>query len=332
MAITLLANAKFSVPGHSGALATGFKIYTYEPGGLVAKATYTNSTGGTPNDNPVVLDQRGEADIWWDGLYKIVVHDNNDVPVWTVDNYGAPGFTGISDSSTTTQLTLTDASATFAGNVIIQETFTPFQGADVASASVLTLGVGNTFDVTGTTTITSIASKGVGTYVTLQFDGALTLTHHATDLILGGHDILTAAGDIAVFKEYATGDWQLVGYRNGNAGVTASQVKEKSVTASPTTSYEADLGKYSLFELTLGGDTSITFANTPASGDTLVITFVLIQDATGSRTPSFPAAVDWDAGVTPSWGSTDGNEDIVQLFSYNGGTTWRGNLIGQNYA
>lgn len=97
-------------------------------------------------------------------------------------------------------------------------TFTKTQkwakGADVASATALTLGDdGNYFDITGTTAITSIATKGVGTAVRLHFDAALTLTHNATDLVLpGGANITTAAGDEAEFVEYATGDWRCVSY------------------------------------------------------------------------------------------------------------------------
>lgn len=89
------------------------------------------------------------------------------------------------------------------------------KGADVASAAALTLGTdGNVFDVTGNTTITSIATWHVGGIAILQFDGALTLTHHATDLILpGGANIVTAAGDTAIMQEYASGDWRCVSYQ-----------------------------------------------------------------------------------------------------------------------
>ena len=88
-------------------------------------------------------------------------------------------------------------------------------GNDIASAGALTLGTdGNMFDITGTTTVTSIGTIGIGALVILQFDGALTLTHHATDLILpGGANITTAAGDIAVFYEYASGDWRCISYQ-----------------------------------------------------------------------------------------------------------------------
>ena len=88
------------------------------------------------------------------------------------------------------------------------------KGADVASANALVLGAdGNYFDITGTTAITSIGSLRIGTLVCLHFDGILTLTHHATDLILpSGANITTAAGDEAILIEYASGDWRCISY------------------------------------------------------------------------------------------------------------------------
>lgn len=98
------------------------------------------------------------------------------------------------------------------------------KGADVASATALTLGSdGNYFDITGTTTVTSIATKAVGTRVTLRFAGILILTHHATDLILPtGANITTAAGDVATFIEYASGDWVCVNYQRASGSALAS--------------------------------------------------------------------------------------------------------------
>jgi len=113
------------------------------------------------------------------------------------------------------------------------------KGADVASATALTVGTdGNYFDVTGTTAITSITTVGIGTAIKLHFDGILTLTHHATDLILlGGANITTAAGDEAEFIEYATGDWRCIAYSREDGtplvdGIAAaSQAEQEATTA-----------------------------------------------------------------------------------------------------
>lgn len=98
------------------------------------------------------------------------------------------------------------------------------QGVDVASAATLTLGDdGNTFTVTGTATITSIATKGIGTIVILVAGGAWSLTHDPADLVLpGGVDITAAAGDVFLFEEYATGDWRLIGRLLGSESLEAA--------------------------------------------------------------------------------------------------------------
>ena len=107
---------------------------------------------------------------------------------------------------------------TTSGENVYTESQVWFRGSDVASANNMTLGAGNSFDITGATQINTITSIGIGTAIRLQFDEALTLNHNANDLVLpGGVDILTQAGDIAEFEEYATADWRLTGYIHGTA-------------------------------------------------------------------------------------------------------------------
>ena len=76
-----------------------------------------------------------------------------------------------------------------------------------------------------------MATKGVGTWMVLQFDAACILTHHATNLILpGGTNITTAAGDVGFFYEYGVGTWLCINYSgalgdttiNGTATVTGT--------------------------------------------------------------------------------------------------------------
>ncbi len=52
------------------------RVYFYEAGTTTPKDTFTDATGTTPNTNPVILNARGEADIWLGGgAYKMVVTD-----------------------------------------------------------------------------------------------------------------------------------------------------------------------------------------------------------------------------------------------------------------
>lgn len=76
-----------------GAPLVGGKVFTYSAGTTTPLATYTTSAGTVPNANPVILDARGEADIWYSpGVsYKIVLKDAADATIWTVDNVAIAG-------------------------------------------------------------------------------------------------------------------------------------------------------------------------------------------------------------------------------------------------
>ena len=101
----------------------------------------------------------------------------------------------------------------------VTQNFQPTKGSDVASAGAMTLGNGNLFDITGTTTINTIVSKGIGTIVVLEFDGALQLTHSADLFLPTAGNITTAAGDIAALYEYASGDWRCFNYMRADGTV-----------------------------------------------------------------------------------------------------------------
>lgn len=81
----VLPNGKQQYTNNDGTPLAGGKVYTYAAGTSTPKATYADSDGLVPNANPVILDARGEATIFWDGAYKVVLKDANDVPIWTTD-------------------------------------------------------------------------------------------------------------------------------------------------------------------------------------------------------------------------------------------------------
>jgi hypothetical protein len=77
---------------NNGKPAAGYKIFTYQAGTDTKLDTY-QSANGSVNSNPIILDFRGEANIWLppNVAYKFVFAPPNDTdppssPIWTVDN------------------------------------------------------------------------------------------------------------------------------------------------------------------------------------------------------------------------------------------------------
>jgi hypothetical protein len=109
----------------NGTPLVGGKLYSYAAGTTTPLATYINSAGITQNTNPVILDSRGEANVWLDNgvLYKLALHDATDALIWTVDNVYANNtgiFTGpVAGTTGTFSGALTALSGAFSGNVQI---------------------------------------------------------------------------------------------------------------------------------------------------------------------------------------------------------------------
>lgn len=102
----------------------------------------------------------------------------------------------------------------------------PLGGGSTTIASAGTTDIGSKHEshveITGTTTITALGSTNgvVGKMKLVTFAGILTLTHHATSLILlTGANIVTAANDRALFMYLGSGNWRMIGYwrTNGKA-------------------------------------------------------------------------------------------------------------------
>jgi hypothetical protein len=187
----------------------------------------------------VTIDPDGSETI--NGASTLALADGD----WAILQCDGTGWRALKSYDVSAYLAL--AGGTMTGDLVMSSAqIQGAKGADVASAAALTLGTdGNFFDVTGTTTITSINTVKVGTTVILQFDAALTLTHHATDLILpSGANITTAAGDIAIFTEYATGDWKCVAYTraDGTALVGGADFSSVAEDIIPDADSTRDLG------------------------------------------------------------------------------------------
>jgi hypothetical protein len=97
--------------------AVGYKLYTYTAGTTTPKASYTDITLGSSNTNPVVLDARGEASVWLNGSYKLVLKTDTDSTIWTVDEVRDLTSDGIFVNATLNgTLTISSTAVTWSGN------------------------------------------------------------------------------------------------------------------------------------------------------------------------------------------------------------------------
>jgi hypothetical protein len=111
---------------------------------------------------------------------------------------GAPEGWALSDINNTVRQIMADIRTLAASDTI-------------ASAATCDLGTkDSTFlTVSGTTTITALGTVSAGIYKFVTFSGALTLTHHATSLILlGGANRTTVAGDVGMYLSLGSGNWK----------------------------------------------------------------------------------------------------------------------------
>lgn len=159
-----------------------------------------------------------------------------------------------------------------------------YQAADLASGSTVNIGaaVGGYMHITGTTTITAFDTIDKGIRRWLKFDGALTLTHNATTLILpNGVNIVTSAKDMALFISEGSGNWRCLVYTP--ASPAAFSAYKSAPTADVTgagTTYTVIFDSV-IFDRTAGFNNSTGVFTASATGLYLLTTNVLFYNFGG---------------------------------------------------
>jgi hypothetical protein len=165
MTAALTPVPKIQFFANDGTPLVGGKLYTYAAGTTTPLATYVSYAGTTANTNPVILDSRGEADVWLDNaLYKLALYDADNALIWTVDNISSVNsgiFSGpVSGTTGTFSGALTAASGTFSGPVSgttgtfstgVSSTTGTFSGAVAGTTGTFS----STINVTGVSTLTA---------------------------------------------------------------------------------------------------------------------------------------------------------------------------------
>jgi hypothetical protein len=140
------------------------------------------------------------------------------------------------------------------------------KGGDLTSANPLVIDTdGSYFDVVGTTNFASM-TVAANRFFALQFDGILTMTHHATTLDLpSGADITTAAGDVAIFQSTGANTVQCISYTK----VDGTSIVNASIATDVTWAAAGDLvqgtGNDTAAVLALGAANLKAFVNAGAT-------------------------------------------------------------------
>jgi len=185
----------------------------------------------------------------------------------------------------------------------------PAYGLDVTGTARVTGAITASGGVVGN--VTGNAS-GTAATVTTAAQTAITSVGTLTGLTMGG---TVDAADQIVQKPVLK-DVGETCVANGTSGATDT----------------IDLQDGNVHNVTLTANCTFTFSNPPASGTSGTFTLFLNQDATGSRTVTWPGSVKWAGGTAPTLTTTASRTDILVFTTIDAGTIWYGAVSGQDYS
>jgi hypothetical protein len=281
-----------------GVPLAGGKLFTYAAGTTNKQATYTDSTGSTPNTNPIILDSNGQCDLWLtDGVaYKLVLSPSTDTDpptnaYWSKDNISTTQL-----NTTLLSLTVTGA-ASIGGNASVGGNMTVTGNETVSGTHAVTgnATVGGTLTVTGAVSgasfnkviITQPATTATLTIANNKtFTASNTVTFSGTD----GAAVNVAAGGTVAYtgsplsQFAATTSAQLLGVISDATGTgKAVFATDPTFTLSDTTTNDASTLRHGWMPKLPGGTTTFwradgtfatpnpAFTTAPVGGGTLTI-------------------------------------------------------------
>ena len=306
----------------TGQPLSGGCIFTYQGGTTAPQATYTDSTGSTPNANPVILDTTGSAVMWLGAnSYKFVAYSaggfncSSGSIQWTVDNVPGDAFLNGTISGATI------ANPTITGGT---DSGTAISNAVITASSIDSTAIGSSVPSSGSFTSLAGALQAVTFSSTPIFAAAsydyftLTLSNNVTSSTITG----ATTGQQLSWQICQNGIGQVVGgittgftfawpasypnpptispilnactivnaFYNGSNWVTISTTPQLLTGNFDTIPYSATpvfpAGTYSNFSLTLTGAVSSSTITGGVVGQ--IVTIDICQNSTGGNSFLWP--------------------------------------------
>ena len=114
-------------------------------------------------------------------------------------------------------------------------------------------------------------------------------------------------------------------------GTTGQGTYATSSSGAGSMALDFDAGSHQKITLT-GNQSGITYSNGPAANESKTVTIDLVQDGTGNRTMSWPAALKWAGNVecTLSTGANDIDRVAIEAVNDGSSTVYYAHVLGQD--
>jgi hypothetical protein len=350
MSASLSAVPKLQFFDNSGNPLVNGKLYTYAAGTTTPLATYTDSTASTPNTNPIILNSRGEANVWLASTsYKFVLKTSADVEIYTVDNItnaintsqilaaggsaANPAYTFASDSDTGMYLAAVgQLGLTVNGVPVMRSTSTAMTIGQSGGSADVNVTLYGTLAQTGSMTSTGTVRLAAGTAGAPAFSftgdndtGVYSVTAGEIGVAVNGTPVLRSTPTaMTIGQTGGSNDVNITLY--GDLGISGSaQTPSVAVTFSATAmTVNCSLSNVFTTTFTANVTTAPTLSN-PSDGQT--INWFITQDATGGRTMTWPASFRWAAGSPTTLTTTANAVDMLVATYRSGPNAWYATLM-----
>jgi hypothetical protein len=310
-----------ALTGKQDTLVSGTSIKTVNGNSLLGSGDIVISGGGGGGGDVVgpASATNNAVAIFSGTTGKLLADSAKTLPTGTV--------VGTSDTQTLTSKTLTSPTInggthTALTSLGVRNAGTGAFDMTIAYNGTLTAGRALTWNLNDAARTVSLAGNiTTANAFTTAGNFALTLTQTAATNVT-----LPTTGTLATLAGTETLSNKTLASPSATGTSTFQGIRETVITANTGTAYTVVNTAGSILNLTLTGNCVFTF---PAASSGGQFTLLLLQDATGARTITWPTSVRWPGGTAPTITATASRTDVISFVS--DGTYWLGFVGGQNF-